>query len=397
MSRQGMGVFADRRGGIAILGAIAMTSMVGMAAFAIDIGAAYTQRAQLQKVADSAAMAGALSWVKAGTTAAAIATIRAVVIAHGWPASVIQQPSLFYLSSSPRNAANSAIQVKLAAPASLTLGRVISGAVSLTTNAWAIVELGPPVQMPACLVSLTSLTVGSKVNVSGCAAAANATGSNAITIDSGSTLTASTIDTPGGVVNNGTISGIIKTGAAPAIDPYAGTGTQAANGFKNCQNYANQPTLSPGCWSNVTVNGGMTLQLAAGAFFFTGLNVNSGGRLIGTSNVTIVTQTGFSPNADVTLTAPSTGPWAGIAIYAMGGINVNSGVRYAVNGAIYSPTAPMILDSGSFNQSACTYLVGQSITFNSGARLVVPQANCTGFAYPAPTVSGAPGKIAMVQ
>jgi Flp pilus assembly protein TadG len=131
----------DRRGSIALLGFVAMTAILGMAGFAIDLGTAYVQQARLQKVADSAAMAGAMSWAKTSSAAAATATIKAVVLANGYPATVIQaKPAI--LAQSPRNSAYSAVQVSLAAPVSLTFLRAITSATSVTPTAYAVVEAG---------------------------------------------------------------------------------------------------------------------------------------------------------------------------------------------------------------------------------------------------------------
>jgi len=112
-----------------------------MAGLALDLGTAYVQQARLQKVADSAAMAGAMSWAKTSSTAAATATIKAVVLANGYPATVIQaKPAI--LAQSPRNSAYSAVQVSLAIPVSLTFLRAITSATSVTPTAYAIVEAG---------------------------------------------------------------------------------------------------------------------------------------------------------------------------------------------------------------------------------------------------------------
>jgi hypothetical protein len=131
----------NRRGSVALLGLVAMTSILGMAGFAIDLGAAYVQQARLQKVADSAAMAGAISWVKTGSVAATTATIKAVVLANGWPATAIQAKPP-YLAQSPRNSAFPAIQVGLTAPSSFGFLRAITTATSATTTAYAVVEAG---------------------------------------------------------------------------------------------------------------------------------------------------------------------------------------------------------------------------------------------------------------
>lgn len=49
----------DRRGGVSVLTAFAMTMLIGSAAFAVDIGSLYLDRRQLQGIADAAALAAA--------------------------------------------------------------------------------------------------------------------------------------------------------------------------------------------------------------------------------------------------------------------------------------------------------------------------------------------------
>lgn len=387
----------DRRGAVAVVGAIAMTAILGVAGLAVDVGLAYAQRARLQKTADSAAMAGAIAWVKTNSATAVLATVKAVVVANGWPVSVVKATGTGYMAQSPKNSTNPAVQVSLAAPSPVMLASVASSLRSLNTSAYSAAEIGD-VSVLACILSLSTLMVNSgvRVDVNGCAIVANSTASNAITVNSGGGVIAGVVQTPGGVVvNNGaSVTATIDPHGVAAADPYASYQSQATSGFVNCQNYASQTTLSPGCYSNVNVNSSLTLS--PGAYYFTGLNVNSGASLTGTGGVTIVTQSSFSPSGNVTITAPQSGVWAGMAIYAKGGMNINSGVRYSVNGAIYSPTSAVIPNSGTWDSGACTYLVAYSITFNSGSRFDLPQNNCAAFNYPEASVPGA-SKIALVQ
>ena len=49
----------DRRGAVSVLMAVGATAMITLAAFALETANWYSQAAELQRVADSAAMAGA--------------------------------------------------------------------------------------------------------------------------------------------------------------------------------------------------------------------------------------------------------------------------------------------------------------------------------------------------
>jgi Flp pilus assembly protein TadG len=382
---------ADRSGGIAILAGIGMTALIGMSAFAIDLGTAYAQRARLQKVADSAALAGAISWVKTGSGTAAQATVQDVVVANGWATSVIKT-TLPPTSSAPK------VTVSLAAPSTLTLARVLVSYTTVTTTGYSVASVVSSTT-PACLVSLTTMQVNGTINVGNCAVAANSTSSSAINVNSSGNITASSIDTPGGIVANGKVSGTEKTGtpAAAANDPYKSDQTLEASAVSACTyvNYNNNTTA--GCYQNANINGPVTL--GAGTFVFSGLNVNGGGSITATSGTTIIVTSQFSPGGNITITAPVAGASSGIpgiAIYVAGsgGMNINSGVTYAINGAIYVPSGTLNLDGGSAD-SGCTYIVANMIASNGGS-LVVPQTNCSSYNYTAPSVAGG-SKIALIQ
>ena len=378
---------ADRRGGIAILAAVGMTALIAMAAFAIDLGAAYAQRARLQKVADSAALAGEISWVKSGGSAtAAQATVQDVVVANGWATSIIKT------TTAPTSAVPN-VTVSLAAPSTLTLARVVASYTTVTTTGYSVASL-VTATTAACLVSLTGMQVNGPINVGSCAVAANSSANNAINVNSSGSITAGSIDTPGGIVANGTVSGKKMPGAAPATDPYSGTQSAEASQVSACKsNYINYTgQTSGGCYQGTLSS---AVSLKAGTYVFGSLNINPGGSISGTGVTLIFTQQ-FSPgNGTISISAPTSGSFAGVAIYgSSAGINMNTGVTYAVNGAIYDPAGPIVLDGGSTNASSCTYIVANSITSNSSSTFTIPQANCG--SYTAPSVSGG-SKIGLIQ
>jgi len=207
-------VLRDRRGSVALLGFLAMTAVLGMAGFAIDLGTAYVQQARLQKVADSAAMAGAVSWVKTGSSTAATATIKAVVLANGYPATVIQAKAPI-LAQSPRNSAYGAVQVGLTAPSSLTFLRAITSATSVTTTVYSVVESGP-----ASTPNITTL-FNTGVNAQGAALASGAKGDPHYTLTSVPSGASSTVQ----IGTSGTQSGWTSSSAPSAwITPVGGSG-----------------------------------------------------------------------------------------------------------------------------------------------------------------------------
>ena len=372
--------------------ALLAPALLAVAAMIADMGFAYAKLGLLQQAGDSAALAGAMTYSTTHTTSTLQAAVQDVVTANGWSSTTIQSPSAEYLATSPVHSSASAVQVVLVATTPAFFGASMLGFSNLTLRTSSIVEL-QSAGSPACILSLTSLIVNSSINTGSCGVAADSN----VLVNGGGRITASQISSYLPIINNGTITGTVVTGQVVA-DPYTSYQAQAQAGFSGaCSNYANQTTLSPGCWQNVNVNQG-ALTLTSGTYFFKGININSGGSLVATGGTTVVTQNNFSPNGNVSITAPTSGAWAGMALYAMGGVNMNSGVTYTINGALYSPTTALNLNSGTWNQSACTYLVASQITFNSNSAFTLPQSNCSSYGYPVASTSGGGGAaIALVQ
>ena len=379
----------DRGGTIALLAAVGMTALVGMSAFAIDLGLAYAQRAKLQKVADSAAMAGAISWVKKGSATMVQATVQDIVLANGFAASTIQT------TTAPTTSVPN-VTVSLAAPSTLTLARVLSSRTTVTTHGYAVASIVSGTTA-GCLLALNQLMVDGTISTGSCATVADGTASNAITDNSGGSITASSIVTPGAISGTGTVNGVTKTGAAAVADPYSSFQSAEAAAVNNCTSYINYTNqTSPGCYTNANFSGSVTLN--PGIYVFSGANQNSG--TISGTGVTLIFENNISLNGTLSITAPTTGAASGIvglAVYAGGGLTFNSNVTYTINGALYSPTGTVIFDSGTFNSSGCTYIVAQNVKSNSNSSFTLPQTNCGSDAgYTGINVPGG-SKIALTQ
>ena len=77
-----MRLIGERRGGLTTLAALAMPALIGLGAFAVDLGAIHMRNRQLQGMADAAALAAA------GDPTQAQALAQASVTAAGWPDAV---------------------------------------------------------------------------------------------------------------------------------------------------------------------------------------------------------------------------------------------------------------------------------------------------------------------
>ncbi len=101
-------------GAVTILVAVGATAMIGMAAFAVETSNWYVQAAELQRIADAAATAGAIKYVKdSGCQAKDNGAIPCYQAAQAYAAmnGVPVSSTRVTIGSSPRGDGNQAVQV----------------------------------------------------------------------------------------------------------------------------------------------------------------------------------------------------------------------------------------------------------------------------------------------
>ena len=142
-------------------------------------------------------------------------------------------------------------------------------------------------------------------------------------------------------------------------------------------------TLSPGTFCNKKLTGDITLQ--PGTYILRGGSVSLGGNgsLVGLG-VTIFLMEGaelsINGNEVVKLTAPTTGPYAGIAIYQekanTSSITINGTSGSFMSGFVYAPGAHIFYagNSATTAESSCLRLVGNTIELNGNSDL---KSDCT--------------------
>jgi Flp pilus assembly protein TadG len=374
----------DRRGSISVLSALTLPLIVAVGALVLDLARSYSQLQTLQQVADTAALAGALAYNSTNSSSSVQQTIQNVVNANGWPSSVIQSPATEYLAQDPYNASSKAVQVSLAASSPSWFSKYVLNTTSIPTTVSSLAQLSSTTS--ACMLSLTTLMINGSVNTGTCAIIADSTGSPAATINGPGVVTASVLGVGGTITQNGTVNATKETGVN-VPDPFASLQSTATAGFSGSCPQSSSTSLTPGCYSNFVVPSNQTVTLAAGTYYFNGININTGGKLNATSGSTLIINGNFSPSGNVSVTAPTTGQWAGLALYLTGGMNINNGVQYSINGAVYSPTTTLNLDTASWNVNTCMYVVAYAIVSNGGSSFTLPQHNCASVYFPTATGS----------
>ena len=140
----GIELTSEKRGAVTILVAVGATAMIGMAAFAVETSNWYLQRAELQRVADAAATAAAIEYVKDNGCPASnngsfpcYQAAKVYAVMNGIPAS----STTVTIASSPTGDGNQAILVTVSNSIPLMLSRVISNATSVALSASAYAEI----------------------------------------------------------------------------------------------------------------------------------------------------------------------------------------------------------------------------------------------------------------
>ncbi len=211
---------------------------------------------------------------------------------------------------------------------------------------------------------------------------------DSILVTGSGSITAKSVGAVGTVTApTGAITPTPTTGDGPTSNPYSGVEMPTYSGC-NSTNYnpgANQ-TLTPVagvyvfCGGNVNIGGGKTVTLQAGTYIVNGasFSVSGGGALTSAgAAVTLVFTNGATASISSTLnlTAPTSGPLSGLAIFEDPAATVSNSNKFSftggsnlrIVGAIDLPTAAVTYSGSSISNSPCTQLIANTIDFTGSA------------------------------
>jgi len=384
----------DQSGSNVIIFALIMPVLVGAAGLGTEAGWWSYKHKNMQSAADS----GAASAATAGTNLTAEAN--AVTATYGYAnglnnvtVTVNQPPSTGNYASNPQ-----AVEVIVGQPQPRLLSALFGSApVLIRARAVAVPNAGT-----GCVLALNS-TASPAVTVSGsnqlnlvkCNLYSNSSASPSLNVSGSATVSANQVGVVGSVsgASNITAANGIRTGMRPVADPYADV-SPPPEGSCDPKKYtvnANGKTtnLDPGCYTgSITVNAGATLKLNPGIYYLDGANLSVAGNatITGTGVTLVFTGSGGSwgtasigSNANINLTAPSSGSMQGIVIYgdrkmpAGTAFNLTGGGTQNFGGAIYLPKANLSFSGGNGTTTSCTKVVADTLTFTGSSNL---QVNC---------------------
>ncbi len=197
--------------------------------------------------------------------------------------------------------------------------------------------------------------------------------STALSASGNAQIKASVIDVTGKVQKSGnaSFSPAPATGAAMVSDPLLGLTAPTYSGTPVSESLSgnSKATINPGLYSQITVSGNASLTLTPGIYVIAGGGLSVSGNasvavsgptssLTGTGVMIYNTKSGtgtygsvtLSGNGAISLTAPSTGPYAGILIFQdranPKALTFSGNAMQGITGTIYAPAA-QLAESGN--------------------------------------------------
>lgn len=389
------GLWTSCRGTVTVWVAVSAVPMLTLLGATLTIAQLSLGDAELQSIADAAALAGAMRYNATGksypavcgtsgarqacaaTSAAAdlgeINGLAAGTRAWNNSTEILTDGSLSAaLIAGPVQSTDSAVHV--------TITRAIAGIPSLgeassynsTVSAVAELELGANTSPYACVAALAGygqinsnvdLTINSGANISltNCSLRSD----EAVMVNSGSTVTASGVYAASTITVNGspTLNTSLYPNDGQIADPFA-SNTALQNALGAAATY-----------SSITLNSNQSLTLNAGLTVVSGnVTIDSGATLSGTG-VTLIVNGSLNLNTGGTLnlTASSTSSGGAVPGVAFAGKSTSIALDATafITGAVYFPDASFYVNSGATFSSphSCLELVGAQIFLDAASTL----------------------------
>ena len=404
-------LWSDMRGNVFILTALALPVVIGAAGLGVHtMQLSYVKR-QLQREADSAAMAGAYSLFQSqGNTVATAQANRALTQNALVPGATATITPGSYTSGGTTY--TSTVYVRLVSTQQTPL-MALFGRSSSDISADARAAIVPDGRL--CFIALetentTGITfAGNSTLDLGCGAGTNSVAGIAVNVNGQPTVKTSPIVARGGIPSSTAYAGgtVLMPNHAALTDPFAGNNydpstNEVSNG--QCKNGNNWRVIDvpsgttddgtshpPGCYGTINVQGNLTLQ--SGTYFLAngannaGLQVGAQGRLTCHQCTFVLTST--TPNnansfatmdinggATIDISDPDGGAYEGITIYRDSRaaasnqccqINGNSSSKFS--GAFYFPNDTLTFNGTSGMTLNCFQMVALRLSFSGNSTI----------------------------
>ncbi|HTT81995.1 MAG TPA: TadE/TadG family type IV pilus assembly protein, partial [Rhizomicrobium sp.] len=363
--------FRDRRGNIAILSTIMITSLVGVSGLVAEFGNGLLNRMQDQRIADAAALGGGTVYNSTASTTSMTAAVNNIATLNGIPTSDVSASVV----NSPSGDGNQAVEVTVQTSVPLVLSRVLfsKNTLPISVSSYAELESGAP----GCVMALNPN--GSGVTMSGGTAITadqcSVTSNNTVSVPCGDTITTkqveygTTISQPCSGIQAPT-GGTLTISKGTTTDPLANNSAIYGSGGLVSRLSTVEALASPSAPTVTTETGGTAV-----AFGYSASTTQS--------ELTADGCSGTYVQPTWTVTCTGSGPYHFGAITLSGGISVNfntSGsalTTYDFSGSIYNTGSSLTFGPGTYNITGgiCT---GGGTTTSFGTSSTTSTYNITG-------------------
>jgi Flp pilus assembly protein TadG len=381
---------SDRRGNIAILGALTLPLFIGGIAFGTEASHWFVEKSKLSFATDAAAVSAGSLYNRGIANDHIESAIRETLVSEGYPDATLA------LGITYPTPISDLMTVTVSYETDKYFSQVLwDGNVSIASKT--IVAI---FGKPACILALNptaanavTMSGSSSATLDGCVVASNSNSASSIYLGGSTSLTVDCMVASGGIygeLNATTDCQSNRTFRRATRDPFASLVQPATPAF--CTNPPNfQPsgtyTLSPGCFTqNLSLKGNVTFQ--PGVYILDGKNlkINSNAVVTGT-NVTFVLKNGatldFAGTATIKLTAPDAAsgePYPGILFWGAPDNNaahkITGDSSSFFSGAMYLPDDAVQFTGNSGLNSDCARIIGDTVTLIGNADF---NTNCTNF------------------
>ncbi|NNE83895.1 MAG: Tad domain-containing protein [Alphaproteobacteria bacterium] len=377
LKKRSCALLRDKRGAVLIYTALATPVFIGTIGLSVDVAGWQAQKRQLQTIADSAAMGGALERIRSGTTASVTPAAQTDALTNGYNASIDTLVINIPPQSGIRQGITDSVEVIIRRETPTLFSHIVMpGTAFVSARAVAVGDIND-----TCMWALNT-NKQSAFKVSGaavvdlnCGIFDNSNDPDALTQSGSGCLSATNIKTAGGYGAD-CISVEPVTGANQITDPLEGF--QGPTNIPACTDTGNyniasgdNVTLVPCTYTKaVTVHG--TVDLEPGLYVFEkGFSANSSAVITGDDVHIYLPDDSITINggADVTLVAGTTDDYnmAGILIYSDRSTpdNVNhtlaGGASMDLEGILYFPSTDVKFAGGSSFDVSATMLIADEI------------------------------------
>ncbi|MEX6509113.1 pilus assembly protein TadG-related protein [Jiella sp. M17.18] len=391
---------ADRRGSVSVLAALMLPIVVAGIALGAETGVWYYKQRALQNAADVAVHAAAVR----KRSGADLSDMQASAL-HIARESGFAGADTGFVTNSPATAGAlagdaSSVEVVVAEVQPRLLSAIFDDT-PLTLSARAVAKISEGSK--ACILALAPTASGAvtvwgstTVTLEGCDVASDSNAPDAFSMGGSGQLSADCIYSVGGAVTTAgltlSVCDAIRENAAVIADPYRYVAEPANQGTCNGKNVGNTHGITtltpvenhPSGVKAMRFCGGLSIK--GDTTFEPGLYIIDGGdftvngsmaQLIGSGVTFYLTggaQLKLTGNASLNLSAPTTGPFAGILFF---GGRDQTGIDHTLagtsdsvlQGAVYTPASGITYRGNSATTDACTQIVAYTVELSGNSSL----------------------------